>query len=409
MHDLLLQRNIHDRIFKRLNATIKSLLNNEFASSRTIEKRLNELTERWIKLQEAHDHYVLSSFSDTCDINEQDTFIETLSLEFYETESECEKHLVAENKLNPICKAPDNGFKIERFKFPIFDGHVRKYPKFKYEFNKFIKPLCLSKQLPFALKNYLCESVRRDVENFDHDIDLMWNRLDEKFGAKQKLIDSIISDIKQLPEINNTPQQTLKMIHTIESANSDLKCVNSTDELNNAAIISMIEQRMNSSMHNEWVKLVINIPHSDRFETLLTFLSNWKTRIEYQNANIRLPTNESAHPEIECQNTNIRLPSKESAHPMIEYQNANIRLPVKESTELTDRKCLIHRDCHHPVWRCRAFLSLSVPERLNIVRSSNACTLCLDTGHDERHCSKVSQCSRYGCSQRHNILLHKDD
>ena len=383
MHDFLLKRTVHERIFKRLDKIITSLLKDESASSRLIERRMKEFTERWIALQEAHDFYIISCFSNAQDIEEQDRYIEMLSTKFYTTESECEKHLIeveanrrnqtADDEANRRNKTAENAFKIERFKFPTFDGHVRKYAKFKYEFQKFVNPLCTPNQLPFALKTYLCDSVRRDVENCDHNIDLMWRRLDDKYGKRQKLVDCIISDIKRLPECNNTQEQLLEMINTVEAANNDLNCIDANEELNNSTIISMIEQRMNRPMHDEWVKLIIHKPHSERFEALLSFLENWKTHIEYKIADVRLPAQEA---------------------------------PVRKNPV---RTCLIHRNCEHPVWRCRTFQSLSVPERLNIVRSSHACILCLETGHNELDCKKVAKCSRNDCNQKHNILLHGGD
>ena len=53
-----------------------------------------------------------------------------LSKEFYTTESKCEKHLI-EDESNRRNQTAENAFKIERFKFRTFDGHVRKYAKFK--------------------------------------------------------------------------------------------------------------------------------------------------------------------------------------------------------------------------------------------------------------------------------------
>ena len=403
MHELLMKRTVHERIFKRLQKTINTLLSDESASPRILEKRQKEFADRWMILQEAHDMYILSCFSNADEIVEQDCFLEPLAAEFYATEIKCERFIVEDNKATSIQKTSENAIKIERFKFPIFDGHIRKYAKFKYEFNKFVKPLCSENQLTFVLKNYLCESVRRDVENLDHDVNLMWNRLDEKYGEKQKLIDSIIHEIKRLPEISNNPEGLLMMISTIEAANNDLRCVNSEEELNNSTIMSMIEQRMSTQMHDEWVKLVIKTPKPEKFETLLSFLQNWKIRIEYRNADIRLPDRQSTHSD---QNTGIVLPPMKSAYPNQINDNG---FPYGQPPNATTRTCLIHSNCEHPIWRCRKFLSLPVSERLKIVLSCNACTLCLERGHDDTSCYRVSQCSRNNCNQRHNVLLHNEN
>ena len=69
------------------------------------------------------------------------------------------------------------------------------------------------------------------------------------------------------------------MINIIEAPNNDLKCINAKKELNNATIILMIEQRMSTAMHDKWIKIVIGTSHLERFETLLSFLENWKIKL----------------------------------------------------------------------------------------------------------------------------------
>ena len=284
MHEFLLKRNVHQRIFTRLVETINLLLQNESSSTKIIGKRLNELNDRWISLQESHDSYIISCFSDPHDIDEQDRYIDALSNEFYTVESNCEKFIDSkDNTRHSNQKSPENAIKLQRLKFPIFDGHIRNYAKFKHEFDKFVKPMCSNNQLAFVLKSYLCDSVRKDVENFDYDIDLMWCRLDAKYGSKQKLIDSILSEIERLSENNNSPESLLKMIYTVEAANNDLMRIDSTAELNNSTIISMVEQQINLKMQDEWIQIALKIPFSDRFKMLLSFLDNWKICIEYAN------------------------------------------------------------------------------------------------------------------------------
>ena len=75
MHEFLLKRNVHQRIFTRLVKTINLLLQNESSSTKIIGKRLDELNDRWISLQESHDSYISSCFSDPHDRDEQDKYI----------------------------------------------------------------------------------------------------------------------------------------------------------------------------------------------------------------------------------------------------------------------------------------------------------------------------------------------
>ena len=76
---------------------------------------------------------------------------------------------------------------LERIKLEKFNGDIRKYPKFKEQFELYIKPLCSSAQLPFVLKSHLIEEVREEVDNVDDDLGTLWSRLDKRYGNCGKL------------------------------------------------------------------------------------------------------------------------------------------------------------------------------------------------------------------------------
>ena len=270
-----------------------------------------------------------------------------------------------------------NSIKLERIKFRIFDGDVRKYPKFKSELIKFVAPLCPESQLTFVLKSYLCESVCREVENIDHNLDAMWKRLDKKYGAVHKLIDCILSDIKNMPNCDNRAS-TLDMIRLVETAHSNLQCIDALSELQNVMIISVIEKSMSPLMSDEWVKLVAGkqLSSEAKFSKLMSFLHECKRMIEYENADIRMPT-------VQSNATNYRSPPS-----------------------ATVRRCLVHRNHEHPIWRCRTFRAMSVKERLGVIKLNNACMLCLETGHHVNDCKRSFKCSITGCNSAHNVLLH---
>ena len=89
-------------------------------------------------------------------------------------------------------------------------------------FKKFVTPLCTPNQLLSALKNYISGRVRRDDEYCDHRIDLMWRWLDDKYNKKQSLFDCMISDKERLLQCNNTQEQLLEMLNTIEAVGNNL-------------------------------------------------------------------------------------------------------------------------------------------------------------------------------------------
>ena len=376
MSALLFDRSVSERMFCRQSRITESLLSNSTTDIRIIERHLSELTNRWITLQEKHDSYVTENFTDPLEISANEALIDKYSSEYLRIEAACIKFIPAPSTYqipndSVIAATPvTNSIKLERVKFRMFDGDVRKYPKFKTEFEKFVQPLCSPDQLTFVLKSYLCDSVRKEVENIDHDLQAMWKRLDEKYGTIQKHIDCIMYDFKNLPVCSDS-KSVLNMISIIETAEADLKCLNATKELENSTIISSIEESMTKEMFDDWALLVAENDYDsdEKFKKLMIFMRRWKRAIEYNDAGIR---NATTNP-----------------------------------FDVPSRKCLIHPNDGHPIWKCRAFNTMTATERYDLIAMKNACTLCLETGHDSTSCSKKFRCTAPGCrSAHHNVLLH---
>ena len=116
-----------------------------------------------------------------------------------------------------------NTIQLERMKFSTFDGDIRKYPKFKKEFKTHIRPICNLSQLPFVSKSYLSEKVKVEVENLSETSDAIYKRLDEKYGDKGMVIDSIMADIEHINGCtDNNDEDTLHLINRVEKAHRDL-------------------------------------------------------------------------------------------------------------------------------------------------------------------------------------------
>ena len=135
-------------------------------------------------------------------------------------------------------------------------------------------------------------------------------------------IDCILSDIKNLPNCDDSAS-TLDMIRLVETAHSDLQCIDALSELQNAMIISIFERRMSSLMLDEWAKLVSGkqLASEAKLSKLISFLHKCKRMIEYENADIRMPT-------VQSDATNYRSPPSATA-----------------------RRCLVHRNHEHPILR----------------------------------------------------------
>ena len=65
--------------------------------------------------------------------------------------------------LNSKKKNLSFGVRLEKFRFQIFQGDVRKYPRFKAEFEKHVKLLCSGNQVPFVLSLICLKKLRKKL------------------------------------------------------------------------------------------------------------------------------------------------------------------------------------------------------------------------------------------------------
>ena len=388
------------RMFTRAANALEGAVSSEAPLILTLERRFAELKLRCDAAQSSHDEYV-SSLGDKTDeeIVDEDVWIEALSERFNRLEEETDKCLMesVETKSQvqiprlqqttiPVTKA--SAIQLERIKINAFDGDIRKYPKFRDEFFKHVKPLCSESQLPFVLKSYLKEEVYEDVDDIDDDFDSIWERLDLKYGNTGKLIDTIMADIKHLSICDNVYSAgTLSMIKTVEKAHRDLIRLGQQSQMDNATIVSVIEEKLPEEISNEWIKMIAVDPenHTRKFPVLMKLLVEWRCRIEYKVATIREVDN---------------LQSGSSHHG--QYSG-------KKNTGQTQRqKCWIHKETgDHPIWRCRQFQSKPVADRIEMTKTNKACFSCLEVGHSIDNCTRgFGMCKENGCTLRHNRLLH---
>ena len=407
------------RFFSRTETSLNQALQSE-APEETIQRRFEEFRKRWYSVQEAHDSY-LDSLGDIPeeDIEKEDVWLEELAARFNELEISVDSELskrnqsiekeqrqikeehelkiakeMNESRKSEKSEAKTGSIQLERMKFSKFEGDIRKYPKFKEEFHLHIQPICSSSQLPFILKSYLSDSIKDEVDNVGNDYEAIWARLDTKYGDKGRLVDTVMADIKNLHECSDKDDEgTLKLINIVEKAHRDLIRMREEHQMNNATIISLIEQKLPEKILTDWIKEIAskNSMLRSRFTNLMELLEEWKHRIEYRLSAIR-----------------AKQPIKEGS---TNHNSGQLNFRKRANTSDNNsrkQKCWIH-SLDHPIWRCRTFQNKPYEERLALTLSNNACTSCLEVGHNSDNCKWGFVCVEPGCNEKHNRLLHNYD
>lgn len=68
------------------------------------------------------------------------------------------------------------GLQLEKLGLPVFDGDVRQYPRFKSDFERFVRPEMTSDQAAFVLRRSLGKKPLQIVGAIDEDVSEMWDR-----------------------------------------------------------------------------------------------------------------------------------------------------------------------------------------------------------------------------------------
>jgi hypothetical protein len=380
--------------FTRTENSLRKTLDDESSLPSTIERKFEELRERWQTLQDAHDSYIEAEPSET---DRDDEWINDLVERFDRIEAEADKRLenlrpnieqvvekheeVSSNKAQFV---EPNKIQLERLKLEKFNGEVRLYPHFKERFNLYIVPMCPKSQLPFVLRNHLEPAVRDEVDNVEDDMALLWARLDSKYGKYSRYVEVVMEDLAKTTK--GDAKATLRLINTVEKAKRDLDRIGAGQEMNNSFIIAQIEKKFPDEMRFDWIKTVSSHNEENsahRFNLLMSFLQRWRQMVEYDEAAIR------------------KVVDKKSG--VIHLADAK---PNRKS-----ENCWIHSESGaHPIWKCRVFQEKSIKERLEMVNQKKACHACLEVNCEgaekPENCRRKFKCQVAGCTESHNVLLH---
>ena len=78
---------------------------------------------------------------------------------------------------------------------------------------------------------------------------------------------------------------------------------------------------------------------------------------------------------------------------------------IERDVDINDN-CLIHNQGNHKTEACRQYISLSIEEKLKLLREKWACYGCLLPGHLAIECTNRVPCVA-GCDQLHHPSLHR--
>ena len=115
------------------------------------------------------------------------------------------------------------GFSMDKLPLPTFEGNIRSCHRFKKEFHELILPNVSGFEAAFTLRQCLKGPANEYLSVCEDDVSGMFDKLDTKFGDHGRIMDVVISEIKNYPKIKEKDSTTvIFFVNKIEKAERDL-------------------------------------------------------------------------------------------------------------------------------------------------------------------------------------------
>ena len=288
---------------------------------------------------------------------------------------------------------------------PTFDGDIRKYPRFKKDFETQVLQSIPKESAPYALRSCLTKEPLSVVRSVDDNIDEMLKRLDEKYGDPAKIADVVIDSIKRVKAIKEGDyKKFIKFVNVVEDAYQDLLRLGLEKEITTTSSVSIIEKILLPDIRKEWAKLVSfdtsEVDKKDKFPSLLKFLLNHKRAMEYDSSNLR----SNYTPSV---GGTVHLTGNEKTRDIGDHEEHENK-QNDDGYNPQGSKCLFHPNSDHWTDACTLYLSKSVEERFSMLKEKAACWSCLRVGHRLSECKRKRTCGEEGCKGSHHKTIHTE-
>ncbi|KAJ8033781.1 hypothetical protein HOLleu_24140 [Holothuria leucospilota] len=260
---------------------------------------------------------------------------------------------------------------LKKMEMPKFSGDVKLCSRFKEDFNKFVKPATHTDQLAFTLRQCLSGEPLRVVVPAEDDVNKIWQRLDERYGTRSKLVDVVIGDlVKHRVVKEGDDRKLVEFIDLVEASYRNLERAGLQGEMANSRVIGEIEKKLPEELFKRWARHMNDkeIKQEGRMQGLLAFLECERTSIEYTTESLR---SDASHSRA---------------------------FKSLLSTDIVQKKptCVIHEKAQHHTESCRAYQAKSIEERIELLKEKRACFRCLKVGHIVIDC-RSGVCGKDGC------------
>lgn len=286
--------------------------------------------------------------------------------------------------------------KLPVIELPKFSGNYNNWLEFKELYvslihnNSNLYPVQKLHYLKASLEGsalQCIQSVNFTGENYE----LAWDILCERFDNKKLMIHNLIKSIFNIPElILDTPSALRNVIDLLSKCLKSLQMIGVNTESWDPLIIYIICTKLDQNTLAQWEQFEYEheLPIIEELKSFLRARADFLEKV-----NLHKPKSKVSPKIVKPNHSNKCLLNNIEAGEQVSGQ---LKGKAKEFSCFYCNKS-------HSIYKCQEFISLSLNEKNDKVKSLKLCTNCLRKGHDVSTC-RFSSCRH--CNEKHNSLLH---
>ncbi|XP_059217643.1 uncharacterized protein LOC131994781 [Stomoxys calcitrans] len=375
-----------------------------------LEVKLDDLENRWKKLQVAYETLILSpESSNTKDFkaNAKINF-NVCSEAYYETRSQImdilrisegsnPRHsarysLPAQNPVNTQISDNSNIYiKVPPCDTEVFKGSYEEWPSFRDMFTAVYvshPKLTLAQKL-YHLRNKTKGCAGAIVKRYslcDENFNLAWNALKSRYENKRVLVDNQLKILFSIPVARTENSESLQEVHsTVNDCLCTLRSLDVKVDSWDPLLIYLISTKLPEETISQWEQSLKSHRELPSWSQMDEFLINRFEVVE------RISSFKSAKERHS-------FPEWKSSHEPKEIQ-------TYASQEKLNSFCLLCKK-DHSIRICPKFREFSAQERIDFVFKNKICNNCLSNNHMKNKCKSKNTC--LSCRKSHHTLLHLD-
>jgi hypothetical protein len=281
--------------------------------------------------------------------------------------------------------------KLPPLQLPTFDGNLHEWISFKDIFNTIViqnNKFGKSQKLTY-LKLQLRGEAARQVQSLqitDANFDVAWSQLTNRYQSDRELFLAVYNKLFDQPQVISKSSDSIRqLIDVTQECKRSLEGLNIPTDPLDSMFVAVLIRKMDSSSRELWERTLLDnsIP---KVKTLIDFLE--------QQARALSSSGNSAAGNKQSQPKGPSRHTRANPQPQFSYH-------VQSSP-----KCKICHDSHiQSYFKCRKFMTMPIPERIEVIKKIQSCYNCLSDGHSASQCPSSRLCRQ--CNRKHHTLLHR--